>query len=91
MTDVNDLGVISAMMERHEKQRLPRLLDIKNKVDSGEKVNDLDVTFLQEAYSEIQKIEPIIERHPEYQTLFSEFCDLCKYISSKALDNEKIN
>ena len=89
MTDVKDAGVIATLMERHEKYRLPRLLDIKSNVDSGAKLNDAEIAFLEEVVADIDKIGPLIERHPEYQSLFSRVTDLYKEITARALENEK--
>ncbi len=90
MTDPTmDIGLIEVILERLEKQRLPRLLDIKKKVDEGTSLDDRDLDFLESSIKDASQIIPIIDRHPEYQTLAAEVMSLYKDITEKALQIEK--
>jgi hypothetical protein len=84
-----DEGVIAVLMERLEKQRLPRALDLKEKVDAGEVLADLDITFLEEVFADASKVGPLVDRHPEYQELATRLISLYKHITAKALENQK--
>lgn len=84
-----DAGLIEVILERLEKQRLPRLLDIQKKVDEGTSLNDRDLDFLESSIKDANKIIPIIDRHPEYQTLATQVMALYKDITEKALQIEK--
>jgi hypothetical protein len=85
----SDTGLIEVLLERLEKQRLPRLLAIEEKVDAGESLLDEDLDFLESAIVDARKAIPLIDRHPEYQALAAQVMELYKTISDKALQSEK--
>ena len=90
MSDSNiDTGLIEVLLERLEKQRLPRLLDIKKKVDEGTPLEDFDLDYLESSMSDARDAIPLIDRHPEYQSLAAKVMDLYKEISERALQIEK--
>jgi len=84
-----DAGVIAVLMQRFENERLPRALDLKEKVDQGETLNDIDIAFLEEVFANAKKLGPLLERHDEFQKLVAQAIDLYKDITEKALENEK--
>ena len=84
-----DAGLIEVLLERLEKQRLPRLLAIKEKVDGGHSLDEFDVDFLETSMEDARSFIPIIDRNPEYQSLAAKVMELYKTISEKALEIEK--
>jgi len=84
-----DDGLIQVLAERLANQRLPRALSIKEKVDKGEILSDFDITFLEEVFEDAHKILPIVDRHPEWQSLAARVMNLYDDITNLALKNEK--
>jgi hypothetical protein len=84
-----DLGVVTVLLQRLERQRLPRAFALKEKVDRGERLDDYDIAFLEEVFADANMIKPLVERHPEHQALVSSVVNLYKEITDRALENEK--
>ena len=84
-----ETGVIMALLQRLEHQRLPALLAMQKKVDQGERLEDHDIDFLKQMLSDANKIKPMIDKHPEYQDLAVQLISLYNEITTKALENEK--
>ncbi len=90
MTDTSkDAGVIQVMAEQLESKRLPRALSLKEKVDRGATLDDLDIKFLEGAFHDAQSVSTLLDRHPEWQDLAAKMIQLYKEITEKALENEK--
>jgi len=90
MTDsAGELGVIQALIDRFERQRLPRLLELKKKVNQGEVLSDPDVQFLAQVIHDAQQSKHLIDKHAEWQKFCSEVVHLYNEIAEKALNNEK--
>jgi hypothetical protein len=86
--DLKDTGTAMALLERFRTQRLPRALKLKEKVDQGERLEDTDLAFLKEVLESADEIKGLVDRHPEYQEIYSRSVDLYHAITSKALANE---
>jgi hypothetical protein len=84
-----DAGVCQTLLERLNQQRLPRVLELKEKVDAGEPLGEFDLHFLDEAFTDAQAILPLVDRHPEYQQLAARVIHLYKAIVDQARENER--
>ena len=92
MTDKQEeLGVITALLDRLANRRLPRILDIKKKVDDGEKLDSANMAYLERVLDDASEVQRMmaINPLPEYEELMAQVAHLYKEITSKALENEK--
>ena len=72
MTDnSNDAGVIQALLERFEKFRLPMVLELKDKVDSGELLNEREIEYLEQVLQDAHANRALVERNPKWQKVRS--------------------
>ncbi len=89
MSDENeDTGVIEALLARLNEYRLPRLLELKERVDRGEAIGSNDLQLLERVLDDGRDIQPLIARHPEVQSLYAQMTALHAEIIAKAVENE---
>ena len=86
--DAKDTGVILALIQRFNEQRLPRVLELQKKVNRGERLNDTDIEFLEGVFKDAKHSFPLLDKHPELQQVASRAVSLYKEITDKALENE---
>jgi len=84
-----ELGVLMAVMNRSYRRRIPRLMRIKEAVDSGEKLTDYQINFLSRALKDAASMEPYFNRHPELQDIATRVVGLYHDITEQALENEQ--
>lgn len=91
MTQLSEeqIGVATVILERFEKQRLPRALDIKARVEAGGKLSATDLDFLAEVMNDAGAIHHLVEQRPDLQLLYTRSVALYRDITTKALENEE--
>ena len=84
-----DAGIIQVLLERLNAERLPRALDLKKKVDSGERLDEPDMDFLKLVFEDVGGAQKLAEKHPEFQPLVAQLISLYGEITRKGLENEQ--
>jgi hypothetical protein len=88
-TNEKELGITMAILERFEKQTLPNVLWIKERVEKGELLTDGDMEFLEQVSKNTAEIKPLVDAQPEYQDLYARGINLYEEIIAKALANQQ--
>ena len=86
----HDDGVILALINRFETQRLPRLKALKEQTGRGAKLSDVDIAFLDTVIHDALQSKPLIDKHQEWQAFCANVMHLCETITEKGLENEKL-
>ena len=84
-----DLGTITVLLDRLNSHRLPRALALKEKVDKGEVMNELDIAFLEEVFTDANNVGPLVDKYPELNDLVAKLISLYKEITDKGLENQQ--
>ena len=82
------IGILQSLMQEFEQHRLPRLLRLKDKVDRGEAINDVDIQFLCKQIKDANLTMHLTVNYPELQEFCLQMAHLYKEICDEALENE---
>ena len=90
MTDQKskDKGVILVLLERFNKQRLPRLKSLLEKVNEGQVLDEFDRQFIKQVETDSSEIRTLLDRNPEYKELATEALELLTEIMEKDIANQ---
>lgn len=88
-THQDEAGTIKAMLDRFNQQRLPRALGMKRRVERGERLNDMDIDYLERVFNEAMGMRPLADRHPEVQPLVAKITTMYQQIVAQGLVNEQ--
>jgi hypothetical protein len=86
-----DIGVIAVLLQRLETERLPVILRLRKKLDAGERLSDGDIEYLNRAFADARnaKLEPLLERHPEYRSVVTALFSAYRHVVERALEIEE--
>ena len=88
-TTIKEAGTIQVMLQRLNEFRLPKALDLKKKVDRGEKLDSNDIEFLETVLTDATHAQGLVAKHPEFQSLVGKLMSLYSEITTKGLENEQ--
>jgi hypothetical protein len=90
MSEVSkDAGVIAVLAKRMVEERLPKAVAMKERVDKGGLLNDLDLAFLEQIVNDAGQLRPLMEKDPRVKEIAGQMLQLYRGITEKALENEK--
>mgnify|MGYP003530206580 CR=1 FL=1 len=90
MSEVSrDAGVIAVLAKRMVEERLPKALAMKERVDKGGVLNDLDLAFLEQIVADSGQLRPLMDKDPRVKELAGQMLQLYAGITEKALENDK--
>jgi hypothetical protein len=84
-----ELGVVTAILHRASRRRIPRLMRIKKAVDNGSRLNSFQVSFLKRVNRDYQNALPYVGEHKELQDVAIKMVELYHDITEQALKNEE--
>jgi len=58
MNEQKDIGILMTLLDRLEKERLPRAISIRERVFAGEKLGDTDIEFLERVLADARSMGP---------------------------------
>jgi hypothetical protein len=88
-TTTKEAGTIQVILQRLNDFRLPKALDLKKKVDRGEKLDSYDIEFLETVLADATTAQSLAAKHPEFQSLVGKLMGLYSEITTKGLENEQ--
>ena len=84
-----ELGVIAVLAKRMVEERLPKALAMKERVDRGEVLNEVDLNFLEQVLKDSATIGPLLKQDRRMAEVGRRMLQLYKEITAKALENEQ--
>jgi hypothetical protein len=88
-TTEKEAGTIQVLLKQLNEIRLPTALDLKKKVDRGEKLDSNDIAFLETVLTDTTRALGLVAKHPELQSLVGKLTGLYSEITTKGLENEQ--
>lgn len=83
------IGVIQSLVMEYEQHRLPRIFRLKDKIDRGEVINDIDLDYICKQLKDASLAMHLTVHYPELQDFCLIMGHLCKDICEGALENQK--
>jgi hypothetical protein len=82
-------GVIAVLAKRMVEERLPKALALKERIDRGDVLNELDLQFLEQVVSDTNAAKPLMRSDLRVLEVAGRMLELYKEITVKALANEQ--
>jgi hypothetical protein len=84
-----ETGIIAVLAKRLVDERLPKALALKERVDRGELLNELDLNFLEQVIEDANTVWPLAKNNPRVLEVAGRMMQLYREITDKGLANEQ--
>ena len=84
-----DEGVKAVLAKRMVEQRLPRALEMKERVERGELLNEADLKLLETVVMESNSLSELVGKDPKARDIAAKMLQLYNEITTRALENER--
>lgn len=81
-------GAIAAQLE-NARRGIPNLLAIKERIDGGDTLSDLEIAKLEDAFERARQMIHVYDEHPEVQDLVARVMSLYLHITTRAVENQE--
>lgn len=89
MNHTAEVGIAKVLIERLQRDRLPRILKIKEHVDAGRALEEDELGFLQRVLHDAQENAALVGSLPDCRELYAQVVHLCHDITATAVENER--
>ena len=85
----NQTGVTAVLAKRMVEERLPKAIALKERIDKGGVLNELDLQFLEQVVTDANTVKPLMRSDPRVLEVAGRMLELYREITEKALANEQ--
>jgi len=89
MAENNEQETLAVMLKNFSDHNFKRLLGIKESVDNGNPLTELEIQYLEGMNERAQRARTLVSKHDDYQQLFSKVVNIYSAVVNKAMENEK--
>ena len=89
MSDNEEAGTLTAILQNFNDHNFKRLTDIRDSVNQGNLLTDSELEFLEGMYERAKRASSLVSRHDDYHELFGKVVSIYDEVSEKAMENEK--
>lgn len=87
-TPHNHESVLAVLAKDFAEHRIPRLMELKERVDGGDVLDNAEFEFLTLVLKDTSQAMPIAADHPDWHQLAAKVAHFLHEITQKALENE---
>ena len=88
-TNPDDARTLAVVITKLNQEHIPRLVRMKERLDRGEKLSDVEINDLKRIYDSTMKDSKLVERNPEFLEVSMRYVELYTAVLNKALELEK--